>query len=96
MRLRGGTGVFSLPTSSSLPALGSAAGARASGSGAGKDARPTLPREKRMKDTVVQLDLNFEQEPGLLESYMGAREKVRMGRLMEGTSCSLRRQMSCC
>lgn len=37
-----------------------------------------------MADSYIEVDLPFESEPDLLETYIGAFTSVRVGRIMEG------------
>lgn len=41
-----------------------------------------------MSDSYVEVNLPFESDPALLETYIGAFTSVRIGRLMEGLSVS--------
>lgn len=47
-----------------------------------------LPKERRMADSYIEVELPFESDPGLLESYIGAFTSVRVGRIMEGGASS--------
>ena len=49
-----------------------------------------LPEERRMADSYIEVELPFESDPGLLESYIGAFTSVRVGRIMEGGARSSR------
>lgn len=80
VRLRGsgaftpGSGAFTPPTTPSPPPL--------------TTQHPPLPTERRMAESFVSLDLPLSSNSALRGEYVGARETVRLGKLMEGQSPS--------